>query len=163
LGCTGFGGATSCHFTPSTVTPTGSAGLRVTTLLLNPGTYSFQVRATPVDNPLGAKSVPMILSVGSTGPDAIAAYNAQFQAPACLAAGSRSCDTGAALVRGRGPIGPEPDQPNTIGSTCADGSAFISTFDGTIDRIVAATIDGTPLAPGKEVTITANVTARASF
>ena len=56
-------------------------------------------------------------------PAHLAVFDAALQAPACAAAG-RACDSGALLVgRDTIPGGAEPNQPNTIGDSCADGTA----------------------------------------
>jgi trimeric autotransporter adhesin len=163
LGCTGLPSGAGCAFTPGTLTPPGTASLRVSTLGLPAGTYPFQVKATPVGNPLGGRTTPMVLSVGSVGPDAVAAWVTRFQAPACLTAGHRSCDSGPTLLRGRGTLDPEANQPNTLLASCADGSAPVAPANGSGDRLAVATVDGVPLAAGAAVSITANVTARAAF
>jgi hypothetical protein len=55
--------------------------------------------------------------------------------------------------------GAETNQPNTINSTCADGTSGTFHSDESNDRLLVATTDGTNLAPGKTVTVTATVWA----
>jgi hypothetical protein len=81
-----------------------------------------------------------------------------LQTPKCAAVGS-SCDTGAALVLGRDGRGPEPNQPNTIADSCADGTAGTFHADESNDRVLVATTDGTNFAAGKTVRIDATVWA----
>ena len=45
------------------------------------------------------------------------------------------CDTGASLVLGHGTSGPEPNQPNTIADSCADGTAGMFHIDESNDRV----------------------------
>ena len=83
----------------------------------------------------------------------IALYDATLKAPKCLQGGS-SCDSGA-LLNGRAVItaGPEANQPNTINNSCPDGPFGTYHQDESIDRIRVSTLDGTNLAPGKNVRI----------
>lgn len=66
-------------------------------------------------------------------------------------------------VGGSGPKGPEVNAPNTIHSSCADGTSGSFHFDESQDRLHIATVDGGPLAPGKRVTISATVWAFNNF
>jgi hypothetical protein len=91
----------------------------------------------------------------SNGPqDAV--YDAGLGAPACAVAGSE-CDS-LALVDGRANLGPEPNQPNTLG-TCNDGTSGSYHSDESNDRIVVRTLDGSDFAPGAAVQIDATVFA----
>ncbi len=87
-----------------------------------------------------------------------AVYDTTLQAPKCATLGV-SCDTGT-LVVGRGPLGPELNFPNTIASSCADGTAgkFHKTGES-LDRLVVSTIGGGPLVPGAQVQVSATVWA----
>jgi leucyl aminopeptidase len=98
------------------------------------------------------------LTVNGTGGggDLTAAFDAALQAPKCGTVG-RSCDTGASLVLGRDGRGPEPNQPNTIADSCADGTLGRFHVRESIDRIKVATLDGTQLAPGKVVKVDVTV------
>src|SRR6185295_13220148 len=100
------------------------------------------------------------LTVNGTGGggDLIAAFDAARQAPACNTVG-RSCDTGASLVLGRAALGPEPNQPNTVNDSCADGTAGTFHSDESNDRVKVSTTDGTNFAAGKTVRIDATVWA----
>jgi hypothetical protein len=87
-----------------------------------------------------------------------AAFDAKLRAPRC-ASPSNVCDTGAHLVLGRDNMagGEEPNQPNTLQGSCADGTDGFFHFDESIDRLKIATADGTPLAAGKVVKVEAVV------
>ncbi|AKJ03808.1 Ig-like protein group 3 [Archangium gephyra] len=91
--------------------------------------------------------------------------NATFEplwgAPACTAPGSR-CDSGE-LLKGRGSVGPEPQQPNTVGGSCADGSEGTSGIGPSLERLAVTRADGTPFAVGKEVTVQATVIATSTY
>jgi hypothetical protein len=92
------------------------------------------------------------------GGDLFATFDAARQAPSCTQVG-RSCDSGASLLLGRDGRGPEPNQPNTINDSCADGTSGVFHSDESNDRIKVSTTDGTNFAPGKTVTIAATVWA----
>lgn len=101
-----------------------------------------------------ADAAPVGVNVTTPIPET-AFWYAALKAPAC-GAGLAGCTSGA-LLDGRGPLGPEPHAPNTIGAACADGSVGTYHVDESIDALTVATLDGTPLAPGKaaEITVTA--------
>jgi hypothetical protein len=88
-------------------------------------------------------------------------WDASLQAPVC-AGDVASCDSGA-LVVGRGPVGPEPSAPNTLGGTCPDGTSGIFHSDESLDRLRISTLDGTPFASGKTVQVEATVWAYSSY
>ena len=95
---------------------------------------------------------------GTGGGDLVATFDAARQAPSCTTVG-RSCDTGASLVLGRDGDGPEPNQPNTINDSCADGTSGTFHVDESNDRLKVTSVDGTNFAPGKQVRIDATVWA----
>jgi hypothetical protein len=68
------------------------------------------------------------------------------------------CDSGISLA-GRGPIGPEPNAPNTINNSCADGEGGTYGADESLNRLRVFTVDGGKLTAGKPVTIEATVHA----
>jgi hypothetical protein len=117
---------------------------------------SYAVVARAVDRAGNAtSSAPVTVTVLNSGPT-LALWDATFEAPACAEAGSTGCDTGA-LVNGRAGVGPESNAPNTIGSSCADGSAGAYHRDESLDALRIVTVDGSPLAPGKLVRVEATV------
>ncbi len=89
-------------------------------------------------------------------PDVTAEWDPTLQAPKCTVIG-KSCDSGPALLLGRGSVGPEPNQPNTINDSCADGTSGTFHSDESNDRLKVETLDGGPFAAGKTVRITATV------
>ncbi|WP_052419747.1 RCC1-like domain-containing protein [Hyalangium minutum] len=91
-----------------------------------------------------------------------ASFDAVLQVPTC-AAGASGCDTGPSLVLGRGQLGAEPNAPNTLGGTCADGDSGLFHGDESLDRLKVSTPDDSALAPGKEVTIEATVWAWSGY
>jgi choice-of-anchor B domain-containing protein len=84
-----------------------------------------------------------------------AVFDPLLKAPRCWAIGGL-CDSGTLLV-GRDGVGPEPNQPNTINDSCADGTSGVFHVDESNDRIQVSTLDGGPLAPGKIVKVEATV------
>ncbi|HYV44295.1 MAG TPA: M20/M25/M40 family metallo-hydrolase [Myxococcaceae bacterium] len=97
-----------------------------------------------------------------TGPTgSIATYDATLKAPKCGAAGAW-CDSGS-LLNGRAGLGPETNQPNTIGGTCADGTSGTFHSDESNDWIRVSTTDGTNMAAGKTVKVEARVWAYSTY
>jgi hypothetical protein len=96
-------------------------------------------------------------SCGNAIPANNAIFNPGLQAPSCLPTG-RSCDSGTLLV-GRDTItgGNEPNQPNTLQDSCADGSGGAFHDRESIDRIKVSTVDATQMAPGKQVRVDVTV------
>src|SRR4029453_7710492 len=96
------------------------------------------------------------LLVGS--PPGNATFDAALRAPRCATPGS-VCDTGGTLIRGRDNItnGIEPNQPNTLQGSCADGTVGTFHSDESIDRLRISTVDGFTFAPGKVVNVEAGV------
>jgi hypothetical protein len=119
-------------------------------------TTTYTVTAT---TSCGSASDSAVVSVegGNT-----AVYDSALKAPKCAAVGS-ACDSGASLLLGRSTKGPEPNYPNTINSSCADGTSGTFHTDESNDRLKIATNDGSNLAPGKTVTVTATVWAYSSY
>jgi bacterial leucyl aminopeptidase len=99
---------------------------------------------------------------GGGGADQTAVFDAALQAPKCATAG-RSCDSGPTLLRGRDGRGPEPNQPNTIRDSCADGTSGTFHSDESNDRLKVSTVDGTTFAAGKAVRVEATVWAFRTF
>ncbi len=119
-------------------------------------TTTYTVTAT---TSCGSASDSVVVSVGSAS---TAVYDATLKAPKCSTVGS-TCDSGASLLLGRSSKGPEPNYPNTINSSCSDGTSGTFHSDESNDRLKVATNDGSNLAPGKTVTVTATVWAYSSY
>lgn len=96
------------------------------------------------------------LELFGTPLESMAAYDPALGAPACAEVG-QTCDSGT-LLDGRGTRGPEPNYPNTIDG-CADGNSGTYHYDESNDRLVIRTLDGSPLAEGATVEVTATVWA----
>jgi leucyl aminopeptidase len=122
---------------------------------------SHELAATAYDAAgLSRTSTPVVVQVVASTPGS-AVYDAVLKAPRCSGPGS-SCDSGTLLV-GCGTRGPEPNQPNTIASSCADGSGGTFHADESNDRVKVSTLDGSALAAGKAVRIDATVWAYSGF
>jgi hypothetical protein len=93
-----------------------------------------------------------------------ATYSSTFKAPSCGSVGS-GCDSGPSLLLGRDTLsgGAEPNQPNAINNSCADGTSGTFHSDESNDRLVIQTTDGSNLAPGKTVKVSATVWAYSGF
>ncbi len=117
------------------------------------GAYGFRLTVSD-----GAASATDDVAVTVSTPGGTAEFDTTLQAPKCATVGS-SCDTGASLVLGRDGRGPEPNQPNTIHDSCADGTSGTFHVDESNDRLRVVTTDGTSFAPGKTVRIEATVWA----
>jgi hypothetical protein len=126
-----------------------------TATLATAATYVFQLTVSD-----GAATATDTVSVvaNTAGGGATATFDATLQAPRCSTV-SISCDSGPSLLQGRGTVGPEPNQPNTISDSCADGTSGTFHSDESNDRIKVSTVDGTTFAPGKTVRIDATVWA----
>jgi hypothetical protein len=162
LSCSGLPSGAACSFSPNPVTPPAGGNVSSTATVSVSGTtqtgsFPFQVQA--VSGAL-TRTAAMNLNVTGTGGGGAqtAVFDAGLQAPRCASVGS-SCDSGAALLLGRDGRGPEPNQPNTINDSCADGTSGTFHADESNDRIRVSTLDGTNFAPGKSVRIEATVWA----
>ncbi len=162
LSCAGLPSGAACSFSPNPVTPPAGGSVNSTATVSVAGTtqtgaFPFQVQG--VSGSL-TRTASMNLNVTGTGGGGAqtAIFDAVLQAPKCGVVGS-SCDSGAALLLGRDGTGPEPNQPNTINDSCADGTSGTFHVDESNDRIRVSTTDGTSFAPGKTVRIEATVWA----
>jgi hypothetical protein len=121
------------------------------------GTVSLTARAYDgADNVRTSAAVLVSSSVPGN-----AAYDPGLRAPVCSLVGSR-CDT-TTLVTGRGNVGPERNQPNTLQDSCADGYGGTYQRDESLERIRVTRKDGTPFAAGKRVRIDVDVWAYGSW
>ncbi|GMU07883.1 endopeptidase [Corallococcus caeni] len=150
--------ATDSAFTNVVRSATGlsSSAWNVTPGLSNLTAYYWRARATDSCG-AGAYSAASSFTTTNVCTPTVATYNATLRTPAC---GSVcGCDTGPTLVNGRGTVsgGVEPNQPNTLGATCADGSTGTYHSDESIDRIVLKTVDQGTITPGKQLTVDVTV------
>lgn len=90
--------------------------------------------------------------------DMTASYDSTRKVPVCTVAAS-SCDTGSLLVNSRDNIsgGAEPNPPNTINNSCADGTSGGYHIYESIDQIKVSTQDGAIFAPNATVRIDVKV------
>ncbi len=123
------------------------------------GSYSLTSRAYDAAGNNASSTAVSVTVSNVAGPPALTAtFDATRQAPTC-GSGGRSCDTSTSLINGRANItgGAEPNQPNTINDSCADGTSGTYHSDESVDRLIVATNDGSALAGGKTVTVSATV------
>jgi hypothetical protein len=134
----------------STLTVSATAGAAT-------GTFTIQAQGT---SGATTRSTNLSLTVNPSGGGGAqnAVFDSVLQAPKCATVGI-SCDSGATLLLGRDTMsgGVEPNQPNTINDSCADGASGTFHVDESNDRIKVSTTDGTNFAPGKTVRIDATV------
>jgi trimeric autotransporter adhesin len=159
--CNGLPSGAACSFAPDPVTPPAN-GNAASALTLSvggatpTGTYSIQVQG--VSGSLTRNTSLSLTVTGTGGNPQIAVFDTVLQAPKCVTVGS-SCETGTSLVLGRAGLGPEPNQPNTINDSCADGTSGTFHSDESNDALKVSTTDGTSFAAGKTVRIDATVWA----
>jgi hypothetical protein len=131
--------------------PGGATTAQITVSPASTTTYTLTATTT-----CGSSTDTVVVSVQS---GSVAVYDATLKAPKCSAVGS-ACDSGPSLLVGRSTKGPEPNQPNTVAaSVCADGTSGTFHSDESNDALKIETVDGTPLAAGKSVKVTATVWA----
>jgi hypothetical protein len=157
LSCTGLPAGVSCAFNPATVTPPANGTTASTlTVAASPaaaaGSFPFKVQGTS-----GAltRSANLSIVVNPSGGAQAAVFDPMLQAPRCSDVGT-GCDSGT-LLNGRAGLGPEPNQPNTINDSCADGGLGTYHADESNDRIKVSTLDGTAFTNGKTVRVEATV------
>ena len=163
LSCTGLPAGVTCGFSPASVTPpaNGSATSTLTVTVsgsATPGSNSFAATGTAGSLSHGAAVSLTVAPAGGGGGPQTAVFDTTLKAPRCTAVGS-SCDSGPSLLLGRDGKGPEPNQPNTINGSCADGTSGTFHSDESNDRLKVSTLDGTDLGAGKTVRIEATVWA----
>jgi hypothetical protein len=161
LSCNGLPSGASCSFNPDPVTPPAN-GSAASTLTVAVGgaapTGTFPIQVQGVGGALTRTASVTLTVTGQGGGGQIAVFDTTLQAPRCSTVGS-SCETGPSLVLGRNGRGPEPNQPNTINDSCADGTSGVFHSDESNDALKVSTVDGTNFAAGKTVRIDATVWA----
>ncbi len=118
------------------------------------GTDTFTFKASDGSLESNAASVTVNVTLPSTAANAV--YDSVLGAPRCDTAAS-SCDS-VSLLNGRGQMGPERNQPNTIGP-CVDGMAGAYHVDQSLDRLKVSSVNGGLFTAGKTVQIEATVWA----
>ena len=125
--------------------------------LVNGSSHTIASKAYDAAGNVGTSAtVTVTVNNGAVAQNAV--YDATIKAPKCATVGI-SCDSGPSLLLGRATLGPEPNQPNTVNSSCADGTSGTYHSDESNDRIKVSTTDGSALAAGKTVRIDATVFA----
>ncbi|HZN95121.1 MAG TPA: hypothetical protein VFB81_20545, partial [Myxococcales bacterium] len=130
----------------------------VTPALANSTTYFWRARA---NNSCGSSAYSGGFSFTTvalpTCTPPTAAYNATLRAPGCGAVAC-GCDSGASQLNSRGTmLTAEPNQPNTLNASCADGSTGTFHVDESIDRVSIKSVDNGNLAIGKQATVSVTV------
>ena len=134
------------------------------TKIVLPGTYTLSAAASGYVAASPVSGVAVVQGGTTTSDFALiplfvqAAYDSTLKAPRCASVAA-GCDSGTTLLLGRDSMtgGAEPNQPNTILNSCADGTAGTFHVDESVDRLRIATTDGSALGPGKTVTIETTV------
>jgi hypothetical protein len=157
LSASGLPTGVTASFSPSSTTGTSTLTLNVGSAVAT-GTYAITVKGT--SGTLSHTTTVNLTVLASTGGGQTAVYNSTLKAPGCSSVAS-SCDSGPSLLLGRASIsgGAEPNQPNTINNSCADGTSGTFHSSESNDRLVIASADGGPLTAGKSAKITATVWA----
>lgn len=157
LSASGLPNGVTATFVPNPITPPmGGNATSTLTLTAAPNAPSGVSTVTVTGTSGGlVHNTSIVLTI--IGADQ-AAYDATLKAPKCAGVGS-ACDSGASLLLGRDGKGPEPNQPNTINNSCADGTSGTFHTDESNDRLKVSTTDGSSFAPGKTVRIEATVWA----
>jgi hypothetical protein len=97
-------------------------------------------------------SAPVTVSVSNASN---AVFDPGLQAPRCSTVGNL-CDS-FALVNGRGPLGPEPNAPNTLRDSCADTTNGTYHVDESVDRIRVVSTNGGNFATNGTVRVEVGV------
>jgi len=162
LTATGLPSGVTAAFSTNPVTPPANGSATSTLTLTASATATTGPATVTVTGTAGSltHSTTIALTVNSSVGLQTAVYDSTLKALKCVSAGS-GCDSGPSLLLGRDNIsgGAEPNQPNAINNSCADGTSGTFHSDESSDRIVVATTDGSALSPGKTVKVSATVWA----
>jgi hypothetical protein len=162
LSATGLPSGVTAAFSPNPVTPPANGSATSTLTFAASASAAVGTATVTVTGVSGSltHSTTVSLTVNSSIGLQTATYNSTLKAPACASVGS-GCDSGPSLLLGRDTMsgGAEPNQPNTINNSCADGTSGTFHSDESNDRLVVQTTDGSTLAPGKTVKVSATVWA----
>jgi len=165
LTATGLPSGVTAAFSPNPVTPPANSSATSTLTLTASATATVGTATVTVTGTSGSlsHSTTIALTVSSSSGAQTAVYNSTLKAPACATVGT-SCDSGASLLLGRDTMsgGAEPNQPNTINNSCADGTSGTFHSDESNDRIVVTSSSG-PLTHGTTATVTATVWAWSGY
>jgi hypothetical protein len=162
----GLPSGVTAAFSTNPVTPPANSSASSTLTLTASATATTGTATVTVTGTSGSltHSTTISLTVNSSVGLQTAVYDSTLKAPKCVNVAS-GCDSGPSLLFGRDTLsgGTEPNQPNTINSACADGTSGTFHSDESNDRLVVSTTDGSTLAAGKTVKVSATVWAYSSF
>ena len=166
LSASGLPSGVTAAFSSNPVTPPANGSATSTLTLTASATATTGTATVTVTGTSGSltHSTTISLIVNSSVGLQTAVFDNTLKAPKCVNVGS-GCDSGPSLLLGRDTLsgGTEPNQPNTINSSCADGTSGTFHSDESNDRIVVSTTDGSTLAAGKTVKVSATVWAYSGF
>ncbi|MGD0599964.1 MAG: protease pro-enzyme activation domain-containing protein [Terriglobales bacterium] len=158
-------GVTAAFSTNPVTPPVNGSATSVLTLTAS-ATATLGTATVTVTGTSGSlnHSATIALTVSSSSGAQTAVYNSTLKAPECATVGT-SCDSGPSLLLGRDHLsgGTEPNQPNTINSSCADGTGGTFHSDESNDRIVVTSTSGGPLTHATTATVTATVWAWSGY
>jgi hypothetical protein len=166
LSATGLPNGVTAGFSTNPVTPPANSSATSTLTFTASASATVGIATVTITGTSGtlSHSTTISLNVSSSTGLPTAIYNSTLKAVACASVGI-GCDSGPSSLFGRDTLagGTEPNQPNTINNSCADGTAGTFHSDESNDRLMVQTTNGTPLAPGKTVKVSATVWAYSSF
>jgi subtilase family serine protease len=166
LAASGLPSGVTSGFSVNPVTPPANGSTTSVLTLTASATATLGTSTVTVTGTSGSlnHSTTISLTVSSSSGAQTAVYNSTLKAPACSTVGT-SCDSGPSLLLGRDHLsgGSEPNQPNTIKSSCADGTSGTFHSDESNDRLVIASASGGALTHATTATITATVWAYAGY
>ncbi|SEK40942.1 Galactose oxidase, central domain [Stigmatella aurantiaca] len=116
------------------------------------GAHSLTAKAIDNTNASGTSQTVTLTVDNALG---AASYSSGLRAPWCSAAGG-GCDSGA-LLEGRGTVGPESNQPNTINGSCPDGTSGTYGVEESNEAVRVYTSEGGTLREGKLATVEVDV------
>ncbi|HVP53611.1 MAG TPA: S53 family peptidase [Candidatus Eisenbacteria bacterium] len=165
LSATGLPSGVTASFATNPVTPPANGSVTSVLTFTASSSATLGTATVTVTGTSGSlvHSTSIALTVSSATAQT-AVYNSTLKAPGCATVGT-SCDSGPSLLLGRDSLsgGAEPHQPNTIKSSCADGTSGTFHSDESNDRIVVASTNGGPLTHGTTATVTATVWAWSGY
>src|SRR5712671_5905441 len=149
LSATGLPSGVTSAFSTNPVTPPANGSATSTLTLTASATATVGPATVTVTGTSGSlvHSATIALTVNSSTATQTAVYDSTLKAPKCVNVAS-GCDSGPSLILGRDSLsgGAEPNQPNTINNSCADGTSGTFHSDESNDRLVVATTDGSAFA-----------------
>src|SRR5208282_3360100 len=166
LSATGLPTGVTAAFSANPVTPPANGSATSVLTLTASATATIGTATVTVTGTSGSlnHSTTIALTVSSSSGAQTAVYNSALKAPECATVGT-SCDSGPSLLLGRDHLsgGTEPNQPNTINNSCADGTEGTFHSDESNDRIVVTSTSGGALTHATTATVTATVWAWSGY